>query len=88
MIVKVRGDRVERRRCKTRLIRGTATFTIPAGARASLTRHHVLYATGTAHRGRLVLHARRRLPAGRYTLTLRHRRDGHPTITRRPITIR
>jgi hypothetical protein len=48
----------------------------------------VRYATGTAHHTRLVLNARRRLPADRYTLTLRYRRHDHPTITRTPITIR
>ena len=84
---KVRGHRVKRRRCTTRLIGANAMFTIPATARASLTRQHVLYATGTAHDARVVLHARRRVPAGRYTLTLRYRLHGHPTTTRAPITI-
>jgi hypothetical protein len=82
--VRVRGRKVKRRRCKTRLITGTATFRTTGRARASLTREGRRYATGTAGRGRLVLHARRSLPAGRYTLTLRYRR----ITTRRRITIR
>ena len=86
--VKAHGHRVKRRRCKTRLIGGTATFTVPAGARAALTRRHLLYATGTARDARLVLRARRRVTAGRYTLTLRYRRHGHPITTRTPITMR
>jgi len=47
----------------------------------------VLYATGTASRARLLLHANRRVPAGRYTLTLTYRRAGHRITTRTPITI-
>jgi hypothetical protein len=53
-----------------------------------VTRRHVIYATGTARNGRLVLDARRRLRAGRYTLTLRHWSNGHLSIARTPITIR
>ena len=82
--VRVRGRKVKRRRCKTRLITGTATFRTTGRARASLTREGRRYATGTAGRGRLVLHARRSLPAGRYTLTLRCR----GITTRQRITIR
>jgi streptogramin lyase len=81
--VKVHGHHVKRRRCTTRLISGTATFTTAGTARASLTRHNTLYATGTASPTRLVLDLRRSLPAGRYTLTL----NRHGRTTRTPITI-
>ena len=78
--------KVHRRECRTRLITGTATFTATA-ARATLIRGRVIYATGTARLNLLVLDARRRVPAGRYTLILR-RRDGRRWIvTRRTITI-
>jgi len=86
--VTVRGRKVKRRRCTTRLLSGTATFTTSGTARASLTRHGVLFATGTASHARVVLYARRRLPAGRYTLTLSYHRHGHGITTRTPITIR
>ena len=85
--VKVGGRKVKRRRCSTRLISGTATFTTTATARASLRRRGVLYATGTVSRARLPLHANRRVAAGRYTLTLTYRRAGHRITTRTPITI-
>jgi virginiamycin B lyase len=86
--VKIRGRTVKRRRCNTRLISGTATFTTTGTARASLTRRGVRYATGTVTRARLKLHARRRLPAGRYTLTISYRRHGRRITTRTPITMR
>jgi virginiamycin B lyase len=85
--VTVRGHKVKRRRCTTRLISGTASFTTGATARATLTRHGRRYATGTATHARLVLHARRRVPAGNYTLALSYRRHGHRVTTRTPITI-
>jgi streptogramin lyase len=84
---KVRGHRVKRRRCTTRLASATATFTTAGTARASLTRRDVLYAAGTASGTRLVLQLRRRLPAGRYTLTLTYRRHGARIATRTPIAI-
>jgi virginiamycin B lyase len=84
--VEVRDRRVRRSRCTTRLISRTLTFS--GTARASLARRGVLYATGTARRGRLALHARRPVPPGRYTLTLRYRRHGHPIATRTPIRLR
>jgi streptogramin lyase len=82
--VKVRG--ANRRRCQNRAI-GT-TLTISGTARASLTRHGLLYATGTAQSAGLVLQARRRVPAGRYTLTLRYRGNAAPATTHTAITIR
>jgi len=86
--VRVRGHRIKRHRCRTRRIAGTATFTTGGTARASLTRGGVRYATGTLHRGVVVLHGRRRVRPGRYTLILRSRRDGRPVITSAPMTIR
>ena len=82
------GKRVKRSSCTTRLLAAPATFTIPAIARASLTRNHVLYATGTTPHARVVLHARRSVPAGSYSLILHYLLHGHPTTTRTPITIR
>ena len=79
--------RVKRQRCTTRLITGAATFTTAGTARASLTRNGVLIATGTASSGRAVLRALRPLRRGRYTLTLRYRRHGHPVTTRTPVTV-
>jgi hypothetical protein len=77
---------VHRRKCTTRVLTGTATFTTTS-ARATLARGRVIYATGTATLARLVLHARRPVPPGRYTLILR-RRQGHRWITsRKQITI-
>jgi hypothetical protein len=58
----------QHRRCTTSLVRGTVKFTITGRAKATLTRRGVRYATGTARGARVVLHARRRVPAGRYTL--------------------
>ena len=61
------------RRCTTSVVHGTVKFTTTGKAKATLTRHGVRYATGTARGARVVLHARRRVPAGRYTLRLGHR---------------
>jgi hypothetical protein len=68
--------------CKTRTIAsGTATFTT-ATAHATLERKGVVYATGTATRGRLMLRDARRVPSGRYTLILTYR-SGRSKITKR-----
>ncbi|MGH2872008.1 MAG: hypothetical protein ACRDL5_06050, partial [Solirubrobacteraceae bacterium] len=86
--VKVHGHKRKRklRKCTTRLIAASATFTTTA-ARATLTRGRVVYAVGSARLDRLMLRTRRAIPPGRYTLTLRHR-DGRRWITtRRTITI-
>ena len=86
--VKTRGKKrtVTRRTCTTKLVSGTVTFAATQ-ASARLTRGGALYATGTANQIRLVLHTRRPVHPGRYTLILRHR-DGRRTITnRRQITI-
>ncbi len=82
-----RKHKVHRRKCHTRLVRGTITFTTTA-ARATLVRGRVVYATGSARLNRLTLRTRRRVRPGRYTLVLRHR-DGHHhwIATRHTITI-
>ncbi len=68
--------------CKTRTIAsGTATFST-ATAHATLERKGVVYATGTAARGRLMLRDTRRVPSGRYTLILTYR-SGRSKITKR-----
>jgi hypothetical protein len=79
--------RVTRRKCTTKVISGGASFTTTR-ADAMLTRGNVLYATGSAWHGRLVLHARRTVRRGHYVLTLRWR-DGPRTIAvRRRLTVR
>jgi hypothetical protein len=60
-----------RRRCATRRLLGDAPLPATGTARASLVQHGALYATGTATADRLTLTARRPVPAGAYTLTLR-----------------
>lgn len=80
------GRAVKRRKCTTKVIAGSATFTTTA-ARASLTRGQVVYASGRAWLDRLVLHARRRVPAGRYTLILRRQAGRRSITTRQPIVI-
>jgi FG-GAP-like repeat len=77
-----------RRRCRTRRIRATVDLALPRGARVSVSRHGVVYASGTANRDGLELRDRRHLRNGRYRLTVRHRRGGGPVTTRGTITIR
>ena len=81
-----RRRRVRSRRCSTRVIIGAVTFTT-GFARATLARGRVIYATGGARAGRLVLHARRPVRRGRYTLILSRREGRRWITTRRPITI-
>lgn len=57
-------------RCTSRQVSSPATFTSDGEERASLGRHGFVYATGTVSHGRVLLHADRVLPSGRYTLTL------------------
>ena len=61
--------------CTAKLVSGTAKFeTVGAAAQATLSRHGVVYAAGTARtvRGRMSLRLLpvRRLRPGKYTLTL------------------
>jgi Collagen triple helix repeat (20 copies) len=71
-----------RQRCAAKLVSGTVTFTA-ASARATLSRHRVVYASGTASRrgGRMNLRliAIRSLRPGRYTLTLTSGSGAHRT---------
>ncbi len=57
-------------KCTSRPVPTPTTFTSDSLQRATLGRHGFVYATGTALKGRVVLHATRALIAGRYTLTL------------------
>jgi virginiamycin B lyase len=63
------------RRCTARLLAGRVRFTATGPVRPTLSRRSVVFAAGSIQRthagGRLVLHARRPLHQGRYTLTLR-----------------
>lgn len=77
--------------CKTKTVSGPVKFTT-AISRAVLTRGRVVYATGIAEGAmdhpKIALTTRRKLQAGRYTLTLRWTR-GHTTrTTRETITLR
>jgi hypothetical protein len=77
----------QRRRCATRTVAGAPLPTL-AGAQASLPRRGLVYATGTARRGRVVLDARRSVPAGRYSLGLHFRREGRQATARLVLDIR
>jgi hypothetical protein len=67
------------RRCTTRVVSGTVRIPVSRGARASLRRRGRTYATGTAPRtGLVLLHARRALPPGAYTLAVAGQ---HQTLT-------
>jgi hypothetical protein len=85
---KRRKVRIRRQKCIGMLVSGTVKFTtIGATARATLTRAHLIYATGSGWilPGReelLVFTIRRKTAPGRYTLVLRHRL-GRRLITRR-----
>jgi hypothetical protein len=57
-------------KCTSRPVPTPTTFTSSVLERASLGRHGLVYASGTAEKGRVVLHAIRALAAGHYTLTL------------------
>ena len=57
-------------KCTSRPVPTPTTFTASVLERASLGRHGFVYASGTAEKGRVVLHTIRALAAGRYTLTL------------------
>lgn len=67
---KVKGHRVPRRKCTTKLISGVATFTTTPTA-ARLTRGRTVYATGSAWLYAITLDASRPVGPGRYALTLR-----------------
>jgi hypothetical protein len=69
-------------KCTTRPVPSPTTFASDSLARATLGRHGFVYATGTANKGRVVLHATRALRSGRYTLTLVSGRGRHAVVRR------
>jgi hypothetical protein len=78
----VKHRRVPTRKCTTKTITGTATFTTSATARAALLRGKALYATGTASRAKgVVLHAIGKVRAGTYTLRLTYGHGRAATVT-------
>ncbi|HEX6020662.1 MAG TPA: choice-of-anchor D domain-containing protein [Solirubrobacter sp.] len=88
VLLRICSTAKHRRRCATRQVIGRKPVLPATAARASLTRGRKLYATGTARAKRLTLKARKRVPAGRYTLTLRFRHEGRQTMARTRIAIR
>jgi hypothetical protein len=86
-----RKRKVHTRKCATKLVSGTVSFTA-AAARAEISRGGTVYAAGAVLdasrlRQRLVLTPLRRLARGRYTLVLRRRRGGRWRKTSQPIMI-
>jgi hypothetical protein len=74
-------------KCKSRSVPTPTTFTASVLERASLGRHGFVYASGTAEKGRVVLHAPRALAAGRYTLTLVRGRGRHAVVHRTAVEL-
>jgi hypothetical protein len=67
--------------CTLRRLSANAKFVLaPTATHGSLSRRGTVYATGVSSHGQLVLHARRTLAAGVYTLTLAA--GGHRTVMR------
>ncbi len=82
-----------KQRCTTKLVSGTVKFTTAgSSAQATLSRHGVVYAAGTARtaRGRMSLRLLpvRRLRPGRYTLTLISGTGPHERISSESFTLR
>ena len=71
--------------CTTKLINNNAQFA--AIERATLTRRHIVYASGNTRNGHLIMRSRRRLTAGRYILTLKHLTDGRWLTSHQQIAI-
>jgi hypothetical protein len=80
-----KGRKQTRQQCTTKLISSPVSF--PTTARATLSRHRVTYAIGTASPTGLVLHARGVVHAGRYTLTLVYHTAGRRMTSEQTITI-
>ena len=85
---KVKG----KQHCTTKLVSSTVKFTTAGlAARATLSRHGVVYATGTARtaRGRMSLRLTplRKLQLGKYTLTLISGAGKHKRITSESFTL-
>jgi len=86
--VKVKGKKVKKNKCSTKLVSGTVTFTTSSAVRhASISRGDVLYATGLVTSKGLVLHALRKVKAGRYTLTVRYRQGDRQMVKRSQIAL-
>jgi hypothetical protein len=92
-MVKTKGKGVQR--CTTKLVSGTAKFTIVGSvAQATLSRYGVVYAAGMAHstahgqRMSLRLLPLRRLRPGRYTLTLIGGAGRHEQIRNESFSLR
>jgi len=86
--VKVKGHKVKRKKCTSKLVSGAVKITTTSAVRrASLTRGGVLYATGTVTKKGLRLHALRRVRAGRYTLTIRYHQSHRQMTTRSQVKI-
>jgi hypothetical protein len=84
----VKKRRVTSRKCTTKTVAGSVSFTTTRVARAALTRRGVLYASGTASRaGGVRLRGARALRAGRYTLTLSYRVGARKIVTRAAVRI-
>ena len=64
-----------RRKCTRRRLIIGMPLSIPAGTKLTLARGSVIYATGTAGKRRIIMHARRPVPVGAFTLLVRSRRD-------------
>jgi DNA-binding beta-propeller fold protein YncE len=82
----------KKQKCTTKLVSGTVKFTaIGSSARATLSRHGVVYAKGTARtaRGRMSLRLTplRSLRPGKYTLTLISGRGSRETIRSESFTL-
>jgi hypothetical protein len=81
-----------RQRCTTKLVSGTVKFTTAGKvAQATLSRHGVVYAAGTARLGygrtSLRLLPMRRLRPGKYTLTLISGTGRHERISSESFTL-
>ncbi|MCW3020088.1 MAG: Kelch domain protein [Solirubrobacterales bacterium] len=74
-------------KCTSRSVPTPTTFTSTSIERAWLDRRGLVYASGTAEKGRVVLHARRALVAGRYMLTLVRGRGRHAVVRRTAVEL-
>jgi hypothetical protein len=79
-------------KCSTKLVSGVIKFQLDSDDQVTITRGHIVFATGvevTLGHGRtqLMLTPRRRLVRGRYTLTLRNHRGDGRVLERTTITI-
>ena len=78
--------------CTTKLVSGTVKFTTAGSStQATLSRHGVVYATGTARTARRRMSLRltplRKLQPGKYTLTLISGTGRHKRISRQSFTL-